>query len=71
MKSEILACKRPFVAYEVMGRKCSMHDVNTPRQDIIIHDLVKQGLPKEAENADLIFWNPPYYKKKKEVHSPF
>ena len=42
-----------------------MYDVNPAREDIVKHDLVKQGFPKEMENADLIFWDPPYYKKKK------
>ena len=54
----------------VMGRKCYMYHVNPVREDIIKHDLVKQGLPKEGENADLIFWDPPYYKKNKEEYGP-
>jgi hypothetical protein len=55
---------------KVLGRKCYMYDVNPVREDIIKHDLVKQGFPKETENADLIFWDPPYYKKKREEYGP-
>jgi DNA modification methylase len=58
---------------KVMGRRCHMYDVNPVRKDIAKYDLVKQQglfLPKEAENADLIFWDPPYYKKKKEEYGP-
>jgi hypothetical protein len=53
-----------------MGRKCRMYDINPAREDIIKHDLVKQGLPGEAENADLVFFDPPYYKKKREEYCP-
>ena len=45
-----------------------MYDVNPVREDIIEHDLVRQGLPKEAENADLIFFDPPYCKKKRKEY---
>ena len=66
---------------KVMGRRCYMYDVNPPpppppsavvRKKRIVkrYDLVLQGLPKEAENADLVFWDPPYYKKKKEEYGP-
>ena len=55
---------------KIMGRKCRMYDVNPAREDIIKHDLVKQGLPGEAENADLILWDPPYYKKKRKDYGP-
>jgi len=68
---------------KVMGRECHMYDVNPVRKDIIVkHDLLvrkkrQQGqglvgvvLPKQAENADLIFWDPPYYKKKKQEYGP-
>lgn len=58
-------------ACKVMGRKCYLYDINPTRKDVIKkHDLVKQGLPMEAKNADLIFWDPPYYKKKKEEYGP-
>jgi hypothetical protein len=53
---------------KVMSRKCRMYDVNPVREDMIKHDLVRQGLPKEAENADLIFFDPPYYKKKRKEY---
>jgi DNA modification methylase len=55
---------------KVLGRKCYMYDVNSAREDIVKHDLVKQGFPKEMENADLIFWDPPYYKKKMKDYGP-
>jgi 16S rRNA G966 N2-methylase RsmD len=51
-----------------MSRKCHIYDVNPVREDIIEHDLVRQGLPKEAENADLIFFDPPYCKKKRKEY---
>ena len=47
--------------YEVK-RKCKMYDIKPTRKDIKKHNLTK-GLPKEAHNADLIFWDPPYYKR--------
>ena len=55
---------------KVLGRKCYMYDVNSAREDIVKHDLVNQGFPKEMENADLIFWDPPYYKKKMKDYGP-
>jgi hypothetical protein len=53
----------------IMGRKYSMDDINPVRKDIKKHDIVKQGLPNEACDADLVFWDPPYYKKKEEYYS--
>ena len=47
--------------YEVK-RKCKMYDIQPTRDDIKKHNLA-DGLPKEAHNADLIFWDPPYYKR--------
>jgi len=49
----------------LMGRKCYSYDINPPinRKDIIQHDYL-DGLPEKAKNADLIFLDPPYYKKK-------
>ena len=54
---------------DVMGRKCSMYDIDPVRKDIKKHNLVEHGLPKEACDADLVFWDPPYYKKKEEYYS--
>jgi hypothetical protein len=39
----------------IMGRKYSMDDINPVRKDIKKHDIVKQGLPNEACDADLVF----------------
>jgi len=50
-------------------RKCLMYDNNPNRPDIIPHDILN-GLPEEAANADLIFWDPPYYKKKEKEYGP-
>lgn len=44
-------------------RKCLMYDVNPIRRDIKTHDI-RNGIPDEAHNAKLLFWDPPYYKKK-------
>lgn len=46
-------------------RQCLMYDIHSIRPEIQKYDIIK-GLPKEAENADLVFWDPPYYKKKEE-----
>lgn len=43
-------------------RQYLMYDIHSIRPEIQKHDITK-GLPKEAENADLVFWDPPYYKK--------
>jgi hypothetical protein len=40
-----------------------MYDVNPVRDDIIKYDVLS-GIPADAEGADLMFWDPPYYKKK-------
>lgn len=49
----------------LMGRKCYSYDINPPenRKDIIQHDYLN-GLPDRAKKADLIFLDPPYFKKK-------
>ena len=49
----------------LMGRKCHSYDINPleNRKDIIQHDYL-DGLPDRAKKADLIFLDPPYYKKK-------
>lgn len=46
-------------------RKCSMYDINPIRPDIQKWDVVSQGFPR-VESADLVFWDPPYYKKKEK-----
>lgn len=34
------------------------------RSDILEHDMFKQGWPSRTAQAQLIFWDPPYFKKK-------
>jgi DNA modification methylase len=46
-----------------MKRKSLMFDVNPSRDDIKKWNLEK-GWPEEANNCDLVFIDPPYYKKK-------
>lgn len=48
-----------------MGRRVYGYDVHPlpGREDIIEHDMT-QGWPKRTEEAGLVFWDPPYYKKK-------
>lgn len=49
----------------LMGRKCYSYDINPPinRKDIIPHDYLN-GPPDGVKKADLIFLDPPYFKKK-------
>jgi DNA methylase len=51
------------------NRKCSMYDINPIRPDIQKWDVVRQGFPR-VEAADLIFWDPLYYKKKEKEYGP-
>jgi ParB-like chromosome segregation protein Spo0J len=44
-------------------RKCLMYDIKSIRDDIKKYDILS-GIPEEARGADLMFWDPPYYKKK-------
>jgi ParB-like chromosome segregation protein Spo0J len=50
---------------KIMKRECRMYDIHPVRDDIIRHDITK-GIPAEMENAELLFWDPPYYKKKEK-----
>ena len=49
----------------LMDRKCYSYDINPTenRKDIIQHDYLN-GPPDGVKKADLIFLDPPYYKKK-------
>lgn len=49
----------------LLGRKCFAYDIDSrhERPDIIPHDLA-EGWPDTVGKADLIFWDPPYFKKK-------
>lgn len=49
----------------VMNRKCIMYDINPTSEEIIKHNIDK-GLPEQAKDAELVFWDPPYYKKMAE-----
>ena len=52
-----------------VNRNCLMYDLNPVRPDIKPHDI-RKGIPDEAYNAKLLFWDPPYYKKKLEAYGP-
>jgi len=47
------------------GRKCYGFDIDDrhKRQDVIAHDIIKDGWHDRVKKADLIFWDPPYYSK--------
>lgn len=49
-------------ACNVLGRRCLMYDVAPIRADIVNRDL-RTGLSEEARNCDLVFLDPPYWKK--------
>lgn len=46
----------------VMNRECIMYDIN-PTSDKIIKHNIDKGLPEQSKDAELVFWDPPYYKK--------
>lgn len=48
-----------------LKRKCLAYDTNPKRKDIIKNDVLA-GYPPKAKGCDLIFLDPPYYKKKEE-----
>ncbi len=50
-----------------LKRKCLAYDMNPKRPDIKQND-VSQGYPAEAKGCNLIFLDPPYYKKKEEEY---
>ena len=43
-----------------LKRKCVLSDIN-PTQDFVIKNDIKDGLPKEFKDLDLIFLDPPYW----------
>lgn len=47
---------------KVLKREARGYDAHPSRPDIVPHDL-RDGWPKETEEASLIFLDPPYYKK--------
>ena len=48
-----------------MGRQCYAFDIDNrhERHDVMIHDIAKDGWHNRIKKADLIFWDPPYFKK--------
>lgn len=50
----------------VADRRCYCYDIENryDRPEIRPHDLYRDGWPPRTENADLIFWDPPYFWKK-------
>jgi hypothetical protein len=48
-----------------MGRKCYAYDIDARhnRPDVILHDIAQDGWPERVKKADLIFWDPPYFRK--------
>lgn len=53
----------------VMKRKCLMYDINPAREDIRKQNI-KDGWPEDACGCDLVFLDPPYYKKKAAEYGP-
>ena len=51
---------------KAMGRRCLMYDLKPSRPDIERHDLMRQGWPSDARKSDLVFLDPPYYKKRED-----
>jgi DNA modification methylase len=51
-----------------MLRRYQGYDKNKVHDDTIIHDLTT-GLPESFEKADLVFMDPPYFKKKAEEYN--
>jgi predicted transcriptional regulator len=50
-----------------MGRRVYGYDAHPARDDILEHGLGK-GWPDRTAQAKLIFWDPPYYKKKDDEY---
>lgn len=48
-----------------MGRRCYSYDIDArhERPDIIAHNIYRDGWPERIKKADLIFWDPPYFRK--------
>lgn len=53
----------------VVNRRCLMYDIKPCREDIKKHNLM-DGWPEEAKNADLVFLDPPYFKKLEKDYGP-
>jgi ParB-like chromosome segregation protein Spo0J len=62
-------------AFNNNNRRCLMYDINPVKErehEITRHDIadINQRVPEEARDAELCFWDPPYYKKKIEEYGP-
>lgn len=49
---------------KALNRKPLVYDAHPCRDDIMLHNLATQGWPDGTVDAKLIFWDPPYFKKK-------
>lgn len=52
----------------IMNRKCRAFDINPCREDIQQRDIILDGFPEGIKQADLIIFDPPYYKKKEQEY---
>lgn len=52
----------------IMNRKCRAFDINPIRDDIEQRDIILDGFPESIKHADLIVFDPPYYKKKEQEY---
>jgi ParB-like chromosome segregation protein Spo0J len=58
---------------KVMKRRCLMYDINPVKQrmnKILQYDItdINKEIPEEVKQAELFFFDPPYYKKKAEEY---
>lgn len=56
-------------ACNLMKRRVLAYDINPVRPDIIKRDLLSELFPEEVSEAELVFWDPPYYKKMDKFYS--
>lgn len=49
---------------KALNRRALAYDAHPSREDITLHNLATQGWPEATKDAKLIFWDPPYFKKK-------
>lgn len=52
----------------LLGRRCHSYDIEPKRVDIEKHDIA-QGFPTRAENSNLIFLDPPYWRLQKDQYT--
>jgi hypothetical protein len=51
---------------KIMRRDCKMYDINPVREDIEKWDMTKEELSDNNDEIELVFWDPPYFKKMEE-----